>query len=115
MNDWFKLIGARLNSIQMQSKINLTKKSSHPPYILGHNYNSKSIRNMESYAISVDTQSNFAYYEYDLRVLVAFLTNPYIWICSRGSNQKPAKSPCNFAASIQWYGLLSIWWQDFGT
>ena len=33
---------------------------------------------MDSYDISVDTQSNLAYYEYDLRVLVAFLTIPYI-------------------------------------
>ena len=41
--------------------INSTK-TSQQPYILG--YNAKSIRNMESYKISVDTQSNCAYYEY---------------------------------------------------
>ena len=33
---------------------------------------------MESYDISVDTHSHFAYYEYYLSVLVAFMINPYI-------------------------------------
>ena len=41
--------------------INAAKKVP-APYILGHN--SKSIRNMESCDISVDTQSHLAYYEY---------------------------------------------------
>ena len=54
----------------------LDKKSSQPPYILGHN--STSIWYMESYDMSVDAQSNLAYYEYYLSVLVAFLINPYI-------------------------------------
>ena len=45
-----------------------------------------------------------------------FLSWPiHILNMEQGLNQRPAKSSCIFASSIQWYGLLSIWWQDFGT
>ena len=50
---------------------------------------------MESYAISVDTQSNFAYYEYDLRMLVAFLTNPYIAYGAGGQTKNLQKVPAS--------------------
>ena len=43
---------------------------------LGHN--SKSIRNQEVYKLSADTQSHFAYHEYNLSVLFVFLINPDI-------------------------------------
>ena len=53
----------------------LDKKKSQPPYILGHN--STSITNIESCKI-IDIQSNCAYYEYNLSVLIAFLINSHI-------------------------------------
>ena len=51
---------------------------------------------MQSYDISVDTQSNFAYNEYYLHVLVAFLINPYIEYGTGSKTKKLHKSPCIF-------------------
>ena len=87
----------------------LDNKSFQPPYILGHY--SKSIRDMESYDISVDAQSNCSY-EYYVSVLIGFLINPDIEYGARAQTKKLHKIPCVFAPSIQWYGLFSIWWQD---
>ena len=60
-------------------------------YILGHNSKKVLMKICQSYDISVDTQSNFAYNEYYLHVLVAFLINPYIEYGNREQNQKTAQ------------------------
>ena len=46
---------------------------------------------MESCDISVDTQSNFAYYEYFVSVLI---------MEQEAKQKKTAQNPCIFAASI---------------
>ena len=67
------------------------QNNSQSPYILGHN--SKSVKNMESYDISVDTQSNFTCHEYYLHVLAVFLINPYIEYGTGAQTKKLQKVP----------------------
>ena len=55
---------------------------------------SESIANQESCEISAVTQSNFAYDECKLSVLIAFLINPDIEYGAGGSNQQTAYK-CN--------------------
>ena len=50
---------------------------------------------MESYDISVSTQSNFAYFKHYVCVLVAFLTNPYIEYGAGGQTKNLPKVPAS--------------------
>ena len=50
---------------------------------------------MESYDISVGTQSNLAYHEHYVRVLVSFLINPYIEYGARGKTKNVQRVPAS--------------------
>ena len=78
---------------------------------------------MESYDISVDVQSNFAYYEYYLGVLVAFLINSYIEYGAWGQTKKkctkvpaslqPVFSDMVCYQSDDWIWYTNQLWTDF--
>ena len=62
------------------------KVTSHLTLCMGHN--SKSIMHLESCEILADTQSNFAYDEYNLSVLFSYLINPDIEYGAGGQTKK---------------------------
>ena len=67
---------------------------------------------MESYDISVDTQSNVAYYENYLRVLVAFLINPYCEYGAGGQTKNLQKVQPVFSDMVCYQCDNWIWYTN---